>query len=100
MSAMLGFALLDTKASYFGLPFFTQSKGEAIRICMDALADMRSTIARYPADFSLYYIGTYDTQTGTMLADHPENLGVLVQFLPTPQARLPLEQAADNQDTK
>ena len=93
MATVYAFALLDTKAQYFGTPFFCQSKGEAIRVCMDAMQDMRSTIARYPADFTLFLIGSYDTETANLFREQPENLGVLVTFLPQ-QTQLPLEAAA------
>ena len=89
------YALLDTKAQYFGIPFFCQSDGEAVRACMEAANDMRSTIGRYPTDFSLFRIGHYDNQTAQLVpVDRPENLGVVLNFLPI-QSTLPLENAAE-----
>lgn len=94
---MKAFALLDTKAQYFGQPFFCQSTGEAIRACMETAQDMRSTVARYPTDFTLYEIGHYDNQTAMFTATNPQSLGVVANFLPTPKP-LPLEVAADLRD--
>lgn len=87
------YALLDTKAGFFSSPFFCQSHGEAIRICIDTASDMRTTVARYPNDFHLYFIGQYDNQSGFFKSEHPESLGVISGMLPTQQP-LPLEQHA------
>lgn len=83
------YALLDTKAGFFGPPFFCQSHGEAMRVCMEAASDMRSTIARYPNDFTLYFIGQYDNTSAFLKSEHPESLGVVGTMLPR-QPALPL----------
>lgn len=85
------YALLDTKAAFFGLPFFSQTHGEAMRVVIDAASDMRTTIARYPSDFILHHIGTYDNTTGVMTACFPDAIGHVSAMLPR-QSMLPLEQ--------
>lgn len=92
------YALFDMKAAFFGNPFFCQSHGEAIRTCMDAASDMRSTIARYPADFMLHCIGEYDNETARLEPSLPEAIGSIASMLPR-QVPLPLEQAADTAAT-
>lgn len=87
------YALLDTKAGYFGAPFYAQTHGEAMRICIDAATDMRSTIARYPNDFTLYAIGQYDNTTAFIKTEMPDPIGVIGNMLPR-QPPLPLEQHA------
>lgn len=84
------YALFDTKAAFFGLPFFSQSHGEAMRVCIDAAQDMRSTIARYPSDFILHHIGTYDNTVGLMTPSLPDAIGHVSAMLPR-QSNLPLE---------
>lgn len=87
------YALFDTKGGFFGPPFFCQSHGEAIRVCIDAAQDMRSTIARYPSDFILHHIGTYDNTTGQMAPCLPDSIGLVSAMLPRQQP-LPLENLA------
>lgn len=89
------YALLDTKASFFGPPFFCQSHGEAIRVCIDAASDMRATIARYPSDFILHHIGEYDNSTGVMTPCLPDSIGVVAAMLPR-QDSLPLHNFMNN----
>lgn len=84
------YSLFDTKAGYFGLPFYAQTHGEAMRICIDAAQDMRSTIARYPNDFILHWLGIYDNSTGQVTTMLPDSIGTVGAMLPR-QPSLPME---------
>lgn len=85
---LIAFTLLDTKTGSFGVPFFMSHVGQAIRACIDLGSDMTTTVARHPADFALCRVGFFDDQTGTLEASTPENLGVVVNFLPRTTAEI------------
>lgn len=75
------FSIFDAKAAYFNTPFYYAHRGQAIRAAMDLGSDLGTTVGRYPADFHLYEIGSFDDQTGAFTAIAPLSLGVIQSFL-------------------
>lgn len=63
-------AVRDEKVNSFGTPFCTTTKGEGIRMVMDASNDPNTLLNRHPQDFSLYKVGTFDEISGEII---PEN---------------------------
>ena len=59
------YALNDSKIGDFGLPFFFQTSGQAVRFLADLVRDSKTVICQHPEDFRLYELGTYDNHTGT-----------------------------------
>lgn len=60
------YAVRDVKADSFGSPMSIATKGLALRGFADACADERSELAKYPDDYMLYELGTYDPNSGTV----------------------------------
>ena len=60
------FSVVDSKPGVFSPPFFLQSTGLAIRQFTDLANDEKTTVSRYPEDFSLHEIGQFDDQSGTL----------------------------------
>lgn len=58
------FSIRDAKAEIFNAPFYKRSHGEAERDFSQLTTDGKSTVNQYPEDFDLYYLGTYNDQTG------------------------------------
>lgn len=58
------FAVRDSKAEAFMPPFTATNKGLAIRSFTDAVNDKSSIFSKYPDDFVLYDLGTFDESTG------------------------------------
>ncbi len=63
------FTIYDSKAAIYSPPFFQGSRGLAIRMFTDAAKDPKTTISRYPLDFTLFYLGEYDDCSGLMIPD-------------------------------
>ena len=77
------FSIYDYKVGAYAQPFYSRTTAEAIRSVTEALNDPQSTISKYPQDFALFDLGTYDDQTGRFeSAAAPLSLGVLVEFKP------------------
>lgn len=57
-------AIYDHKVMAFTSVMTFRAKGEAIRSFSDAVADKNSMLSRYPADYSLMHLGTFDDNTG------------------------------------
>ena len=76
------YTVYDTKAEAYLQPFFSQSKGVAIRSFQEAVRDEKSNISKYPEDFTLFELGEYDDATSKFnLHITPQSLGVAVEFL-------------------
>lgn len=79
---MYVFSVFDSKADAYLLPFFSRNRGVALRQFMTAVQDEKTDFHRYAGDYTLFEIGTWDDESGT-LAEHKAkvNLGVAIQFL-------------------
>lgn len=77
------FAIYDSKAILFGLPFFMSSTGGAVRAFGDLAVDKQSSISKHPKDYILYEIGTYDDLKGEFFNVKPSrNLGLASDYVP------------------
>ncbi len=60
------FSIFDSKAEAYLQPFFAVSRGIAIRMIMKATADSESDFHHFAADYTLFHIGAWDPQKGTI----------------------------------
>jgi len=57
------FTVYDSKAEMYLRPFTMTSTGEAVRGFITTLNDSNTEFGKYPADFTLFEIGTFDPFT-------------------------------------
>lgn len=75
------FSIRDAKGEIFHPPFFKKTHGEAERDFAQLVRDEKSMAFKFPEDFDLYYVGTYDDSTGKIEPmDTPQHLHKAVQF--------------------
>lgn len=78
------YAVLDLKTKAYGQPFYAKTRGEAIRLFTSAVnvEEEKNMWKKYPGDFELYEIGTWDDNLGqfTMLESR-NNLGLATHYL-------------------
>jgi len=60
------FAVKDLKAEGFNTPFFQPTFGLAERSFKEATKDNQSFLSKTPEDFSLYFLGEFNQQTGLL----------------------------------
>lgn len=78
------FAIRDTKAEAYLKPFFTPTKGLALRAFVEVANDPKQDISRYAGDYHLFRIAEYDDQTGVITPlEVKENLGCALDFIDT-----------------
>lgn len=65
------FTIKDSKSATYGAPFASPNGGSATRTVAMAMEDKTSLLARYPADFELWQVGTFDESTA-QLSSAPE----------------------------
>ena len=76
------FAVLDVKASAYGMPMFMSTRGLALRGFADACADSRSMLAQHPEDYQLFEIGEYDQNNGRLNSlEQPELVATASQVV-------------------
>lgn len=81
-------SVYDSKAAAFLQPFFAQSRGVAIRsfasaaeLPLEGDGTPSHDFAKYPDDFSLFELGTFDQESGKFdLHSAPESLGLASQL--------------------
>lgn len=77
------FAVYDSKAASFMTPYFALNQGLAIRSFSHLARDHNSYVSSFPADFTLFELGTIDLESGIMTQhDHAQNLGSAAAFIP------------------
>lgn len=60
---LLCFSIFDSAAATYNVPFFMTTKGQALRAFNDLVNDPTSTINKHPEDYSLVYVGDFDTES-------------------------------------
>lgn len=70
------FSVFDSKAACYDKPFVLRNKAEALRGWADVANDSKTMIGKYPADYTLFEIGSFDDLTGVITVyDAKVNLG-------------------------
>lgn len=65
--------------------FLAISTNEAMRMLRDTCSDPTTSLARHPRDYSVYQIGTFDTEDGTIeKVDRSLVMSDLTSLLPPP----------------
>jgi len=76
------FAIYDSKAEAYMVPFFQPTKGQALRMFQDSCNDPKSQLNKHAADFTLFELGEYDDLTGTLTTHGAKiNLGNALEFV-------------------
>lgn len=70
------YSVFDSKAAFFGKPFFEQREESAIRTFSDAVNEKNPNNMwnKHPEDYSLFFLGQFDDQTGVITVDLPRNV--------------------------
>ena len=79
------YSIYDKKSQTYMQPFVDLTDGTATRQCMDLLANTNAPFAKYPEDFTLMRIGSWDEIGGIPTADTPPE--VVVELLTLSQAK-------------
>lgn len=75
------YSIYDSKAEAYLRPFFSPSKGLALRSVLAALEDPNHDLAKYPGDFTLFELGVWDDATGLFEPHSAKlNLGVMLEI--------------------
>lgn len=84
------FALYDSGISTWLPPIYLRNTGEAIRQVTDGVNNPDSKLHKYPGDYTLFEIGTWDDDKCNFdLLKAPHKVGTAIEFkkvVPTPSS--------------
>lgn len=76
------YALLDTKSGIYSAPWFFPHDSYAIRAVVELGRDVTSMVGKYPADFVLCRLGTFDDVVGCLASPVPVvSLGLVAALI-------------------
>ena len=79
---ILAFSVYDSKAQAFITPFFSQTRGTAVRSFEQACNDPNHDFGRFAEDYTLMCVGEFDQENGIFVAyEAPENMGLAASFV-------------------
>ena len=88
------FSLYDSAVEAYNTPMFLRTNGEAIRSLTAAVNDPESTICKWPEQYVLFELGTYDDSNARFeFLAAPKSLGAALQYKEQPKEKIPLEAA-------
>lgn len=62
------YSIRDSKTEAFNAPFKALTHPEAIRMFQQIMENPETLIAKFPADYALFYVGTFDEQSGRLMS--------------------------------
>lgn len=68
------YAVRDTGARLYGNPFFSVRDEVAVRDFSQAVNDPQSAMYHAPEDFALYWLGSFDDESGDFVCAEPKRL--------------------------
>lgn len=81
------FAIKDIKSELFSTTLMpVQTTGVAIRSFATACEDENTEFYKYPSDYSLYHLGTYDVETGIVESITPKQIANASEFVTSKKA--------------
>ena len=81
MTPQLMFTVYDSKAETFMPPFFVPSKGLAIRAFEDCVNSNDHHFGKHPADYTLFYLGEFNSDNAAFSCETKQSVGNGVEFL-------------------
>lgn len=75
------FAVLDSKASCYGMPVFFSNDAQAIRAFGDVVSREKSTFGEHPEDYTMYRVGSFDDNSGALTGEVPVFVAKALDFV-------------------
>ena len=69
------YAIFDKAVNAYMRPMVLQTDGQAVRMFTDEAVRAEAEIAKHPEDYALFRIGSFDDNTGEILAIEPKCIG-------------------------
>lgn len=95
------YSVYDSKVEAYMKPFYMRARGEAIRSFAQEVNRSDSDLGKYPADFTLFEIGTFDESTCKLdVFEAKISIGTALDFKDKPTGTLPLFAQKEQKEDK
>lgn len=85
------YSIYDIKSAVYQNPFWALTHGSATRIVQDAANDVNTSLARHPADYILYCVGSFDPASGILSPlEHREHVVDVAALIHLHKPQMPL----------
>lgn len=74
------YAIFDEAIESYGQPIFTRTAGQALRSFSDEVKNPESPFNKHPEDYSIYYMGEFNEQTGIITPADPTRLARATEY--------------------
>lgn len=74
MAILQCYSVFDKAVNAFMRPWYTVSRGEALRLFIDSVNDPASYSFKHPEDFILFQCGEFDDAKGIFTTEEPEKV--------------------------
>lgn len=68
------YSIFDQITQIYNIPFQAHNHNEAIRMFTTAASDPSTNLSKNTSDYDLYYIASYDNETGDYTYQNPKEL--------------------------
>lgn len=92
------YAVRDVKADSFGAPMSIATEGLARRSFLEACLNPQSDLNKYPSDYMLFEVGSYEPNTGTITPCHPAPKFIISASAAIQESRTPEVKEIVNQE--
>lgn len=75
------FSIYDSRTVYYQPPFFSPTTFSGVRMFEHLVRDPTSLASKFPEDFSLYQVGSFDDTTGQLIPSVPEVVCTAAQLV-------------------
>lgn len=75
------YSIYDVKIAAFSQPYYSHTNGSALRAFADHVNDPQSQPNKHPEDYQLFHLGSFDDNTGEILATKPAPIGTAAEYL-------------------
>lgn len=75
------YSIFDVASGVYLRPFMMQSDGQATRAFKDIATDADHDIGKHPEDYSLFRVGIFDDNKGTLIPENPECLCTALEMV-------------------
>lgn len=80
------FSVYDRRTQYFNVPFFSPTIESGKRSFMEVAKNPETLLHRYPEDYELFHVGSFNDETGVFEPMHPVPVLTATQVVvPTPR---------------
>lgn len=82
------FAIYDAKTQVYHPPFMAHNEQDAMRQVLEVISEGRNMISKYPADYTLVEVGSFDDSKGIVTGSDCAKIIIQLDVLKNPESEV------------